>query len=616
MASLEEDEDLYTVLSEADRVRLCYNILTKIKLAEMGQTSAIFSTKQYSHCDINEKFLDFLKRHKLYDDIQPLHSRSRMIKKMQDFKLAQRDGFEYDPTATLLSRSLKQRFAPVGLIRDYYGDEIAVYYEWMNFFLRWISVPAASAVLIRILNSLFFEQSQSPLNALFAIGMSYWAALFSINWNKHERGLRIQWNNLYHTEMNVEQIREEFVGEPTINPITEVMEPDYPDHKRRLMYIQSAVICAPCFAVVFVFLVACYNVTGVITAEKHGNIFVIPELAALAEEGALFDANSNMGFVTSIVQVVLTLLLNLQFRQIARWCTERENHKYQSSFDNSLIIKRFVFEFFDCFLPLMYFGWWELNFKVLRQNVISLYVVDELRRVACESLIPYLTQNSEKIKNKLKITLSIQKKQKEEELVKAAAGSGNEAAVDEHLAHLIEIEELEELQKEELEIFDDYIEMVVTFGYITMFASAFTLGAACIFVFIMIEARSDIFRLEQTLKRPIPAKTHHIGSWSGLIQLFCFLSVFSNIIVSCYASDQMDHLLPWLSEYRDDEKTSVVTVFCLEHFMLVSTMALKLWLDKDPKWCEIFMARRATRHEREAMQRVQTLAAGSTTTAQ
>lgn len=391
MASLEDDEDLYTVMSEADRVRLCYNILTKIKLAEMGQTSAIFSTKQYRLCDVNEKFLDFLKRHKLYDDIQPLHSRSRMIKKMQEFKLAKKDGLVYDANATLLSKSLKQRFAPVALIRDYYGDEIAVYFEWMNFFLRWISVPAASAILIRVLNTLFFDASASPLNAIFAIGMSYWAALFSINWNKHERGLRIEWGNLYHTEMNVEQIREEFVGEPTINPITEVMEPDYPDHKRRLMYLQSAILCAPCFAVVFVFLVACYNVTGVITAEKHGNVFVIPELAALAEEGALLDANSNMGFVTSIVQVVLTLLLNLQFRQIARWCTERENHKYQSSFDNSLIIKRFIFEFFDCFLPLIYFGWWELNFKVLRQNVISLYVVDELRRVACESLIPYLT---------------------------------------------------------------------------------------------------------------------------------------------------------------------------------------------------------------------------------
>jgi len=44
----------------------------------------------------------------------------------------------------------------------------------------------------------------------------------------------------------------------------------------------------------------------------------------------------------------------------------------------------------DCFLPLIYFGWWELDFKTLRSNVIMLFIVDEIRRVAVESLLPYV----------------------------------------------------------------------------------------------------------------------------------------------------------------------------------------------------------------------------------
>jgi hypothetical protein len=85
------------------------------------------------------------------------------------------------------------------------------------------------------------------------------------------------------------------------------------------------------------------------------------------------------------------MILNGYFRNVAKMLTDRENHKYQSTYNNSLIIKRFFFEFNDCFLPLIYLGWWELNFKLLRQAVISLYVVDELRRVVVESLLPYLT---------------------------------------------------------------------------------------------------------------------------------------------------------------------------------------------------------------------------------
>lgn len=79
--------------------------------------------------------------------------------------------------------------------------------------------------------------------------------------------------------------------------------------------------------------------------------------------------------------------------------------------------------------------------------------------------------------------------------------------------------------------------MVVTFGYIVIFASVYIFGAALIFVFIMIESRSDIFRLESNLKRPIPGKASSIGPWIYLMEFMSLIGVFSNIIICCYASD-------------------------------------------------------------------------------
>ena len=133
-----------------------------------------------------------------------------------------------------------------------------------------------------------------------------------------------------------------------------------------MRYSESILICTPCFLIVLVFLWIAYNVTGVIVADGKYDDFVIPFLADLAKPGALLDAESNMGTVTGIGQAICTMIINGYFRQIAEWLTDRENHKYQSTYDNSLIIKRVIFEFFDCFLPLIYFGWWDLNFKVLR----------------------------------------------------------------------------------------------------------------------------------------------------------------------------------------------------------------------------------------------------------
>lgn len=144
------------------------------------------------------------------------------------------------------------------------------------------------------------------------------------------------------------------------------MEPDYSRSSRMFRYLESLVILLPFFAIVIVYLIAAYNITGVITLESKYNEFVITSLAAMAEEGGIFDANTNMAFIPTIGQIICTLILNTIYREVATFCTDRENHKYQSDYDNSLIVKRFIFEFFDCFLPLMYLGWWDLNFKVLR----------------------------------------------------------------------------------------------------------------------------------------------------------------------------------------------------------------------------------------------------------
>jgi anoctamin-10 len=170
---------------------------------------------------------------------------------------------------------------------------------------------------------------------------------------------------------------------------------------------------------VFGFLVCCYNITGVIIPDSKYDQFHIAFLADLALPGAIFDAESNMAYVTSIGQVILTMILNMTFREVATFCTQRENHKYKSTYENSLLVKRFMFEFFDCFLPLIYFGWWELNFKVLRQNVISLYVADELRRITCETILPYLLQNKSKIsKDMYTLALSMKKRETQSEIEK------------------------------------------------------------------------------------------------------------------------------------------------------------------------------------------------------
>jgi len=103
---------------------------------------------------------------------------------------------------------------------------------------------------------------------------------------------------------------------------------------------------------------------------------------------------------------------------------------------------------------------------------------------------------------------------------------------------------MQELEKDETELFDDYLEFVMTYGYITLYAAAFPLGSAITSLFIYLEVRSDIFKLEKIARRPVSRKSHTIGTWEYALMGISYVSIFTNIWLAFFSSDQADTLFP------------------------------------------------------------------------
>ena len=82
----------------------------------------------------------------------------------------------------------------------------------------------------------------------------------------------------------------------------------------------------------------------------------MPSLSVLADEGAIFDPEGNANMAVSIGQAIITIVMNVYFRKIAHWTADFENHKTQRAYNNSVFIKRFIFEFTDFQLYLFYIG--------------------------------------------------------------------------------------------------------------------------------------------------------------------------------------------------------------------------------------------------------------------
>merc|ERR1711972_1254786 len=79
-------------------------------------------------------------------------------------------------------------------------------------------------------------------------------------------------------------------------------------------------------------------------------------------------------------------------------------------------------------------------------------------------------------------------------------------------------EAMEVRDQAEYEQYDDFLEMVIEFGYITLFASAFPLAGLLSVACNLIEIKSDLFKLTRLYKRPEASRAANIGTWAKVLQ--------------------------------------------------------------------------------------------------
>ncbi len=81
--------------------------------------------------------------------------------------------------------------------------------------------------------------------------------------------------------------------------------------------------------------------------------------------------------------------------------------------------------------------------------------------------------------------------------------------------------------------FEDYLEMFIQFGYVTLFSSAYPLAGLCALLNNLIEIRGDAFKLCCVHQRPFGQRVNSIGTWQvrfvvddvGVMVLIAFIII-------------------------------------------------------------------------------------------
>ena len=474
---------------------------------------------------------------------------------------------------------------PLRAMRDYYGEEIAFYFAWMNEYTRWLLVPGCMGLVIFVVRMFRGDTVDTcDLTPFHGLGTFLWAVLFLRFWDRQEARLAYDWGTFSSTgyERKYFGSRPEFEGELRPSPVTGAMEKYYPPAKRRLKYAASAVVTCILLAGAFFVMILSLNLQGYVRprddrgrwSQDTEHPFYYPMIATFAEEGNIFDAASHWKcFLPVVLHVMVVMIMNKAYRGVAEKLTEWENHETTLGHENSLILKRFLFEAFDAYVILFYLAFFEKDITKLRGELVSVFNVDTFRRLLVECALPMALQRVSKDKQ-----VSVAARKKTDDIT-----SDSEAYTP--LSS--------EANRDEYEQFDDYLEMLIELGYVTLFAAAYPFAAFIAIFANLVEYRADTYKLSKLCLRPRSIRTDSIGTWKLLMKCIVWGSALTNCLIFCFTSRQMYQWMPDAFTFDDasGHKTFVagkgwyvvLTMFGIERALLVCGMLIMLIIPSIPE---------------------------------
>jgi len=382
-----------------------------------------------------------------------------------------------------------------------------------------------SDVCLFVKISYLFDQ---PGTVFYAIFMSFWAVTFLEYWKRKNASLAHHWDCLDFQEEE-ERPRPEYAAmAPSMerNPITGVKEPYFPkrDQIPRIISGIGVILIMMVLVVIFIIAVIMYRVLVSIP------LFQNSELRSLA-----FTISS---LSAAVVNLILIMALGKVYEKLALKLTQWEMHRTQTEFDDQLIFKVFIFQFVNFYSSIIYVGFFKGRFTGYPGNYTRFF---GLRNEECQNggcLIELAMQLGV-------IMIGKQTINNAQELlvpkIKTWIHHWKMGNLCKNQDKTRWEEDYELIENEGL--FEEYLEMVLQFGFITIFVAAFPLAPLFALLNNWIEIRLDAQKFVRDTRRPVAERCQDIGVWFTILDALAQLAVISNAFLISFTSEFLPRLL-------------------------------------------------------------------------
>uniref|UniRef100_A0A3Q3LE50 Anoctamin n=1 Tax=Mastacembelus armatus TaxID=205130 RepID=A0A3Q3LE50_9TELE len=429
-------------------------------------------------------------------------------------------------------KKVKLSLQPLDDIRHYYGEGQALYFGFLEYF-TFALVPMALFGVPYYL----FDWEDYDKYVVFAVFNLIWCTVILELWKRCSASLAYRWGTLSRKKA-FEEPRPGFHGVLGFNPVTGREEPLYPNIKRQLrIYLVSLPFVLLCLYLSFCVMMVYFLMEGW-------------ALSVYDQEPTFWTGV--LLFIPSIIYAVVIEAMNLIYRYAAEFLTEWENHRLESSYQNHLVLKVLV-------VSVNYY----FNFL---QNIslATLLITSQILNQFMEAFLPYWLQRR---RNK-KMIRKVQKRR----------------ILEDKELPLAEQVRLEADMSTYLGTFDDYLELFLLFGYVSLFSCVYPLAAVLVVLNNVTEVYSDAFKMCHVFKRPFSDPAANIGVWQLAFEAMSVIAVVTNFAliglspqVKTYFSDSETHLILW--------------TVAAEHGLMAFKFILTFLIPDIPKHIQIKLAR-------------------------
>uniref|UniRef100_A0A3Q2R1T8 Anoctamin n=1 Tax=Fundulus heteroclitus TaxID=8078 RepID=A0A3Q2R1T8_FUNHE len=257
-------------------------------------------------------------------------------------------------------------------------------------------------------------------------------------------------------------------------------------------------------------------------------------------------------YTPSVLHIVYTNMLATVYKTVATSLTEYENHREESAYENHLTGKVLVFTFFNNFAVLFHIAFFKQDVTLLRKRLASLLIITQLVNQVTEVVIPFLVDRFISAPHRAE-----NKDDPEEDKFR------NQGTLPPFPG-----------------LFAEYIELLVQFGYLSLFSCVFPLTAILLLLNNLTEIRSDAYKVCKLFRKPFYPPVASMGVWQHAFEVLSFVSVVSN----CWLLLLSPRVQELSQEAEMTSSNLLMGAVIVEHVLILVKVIMAALIPDEPDW--------------------------------